>query len=420
MGYYNVMKMKEQIIIREQYLDKIRPFYDSKYIKVITGIRRCGKSELLKQIIKEIKYNGVGEEHIIVLDLEGKSGNGIKTRDDLERKIDSYIKDDDKYYIFIDEVQHVRNFEEAIASIRVSYNCSLFVTGSNSKMLHGKMQDRLTGRAKEFEVYPFTYKETLEYKNLNKIKIEDDDFEQFVKFGGMPQRFEEVNEEGIRDYLVGLYDSIIEKDVYGMHKKINKNTFETVSRYIISTTGRAFSALSIAKYLKNTLSNDEQKKFSETVNNYAKYLEESYFMLECRPYYLKGKECLDGTKKYYAIDPGLRTALGNIIELDDTFTLEGIVYNELISRGYEVRYGKMLKGEIDFVAIKNNKKCLIQVAYSVSTEVAYNREYGAYNTIVDGSPRYVMTLDKKDTSHDGITHLNIIDFLTGKVDINLS
>ena len=142
--------------------------------------------------------------------------------------------------------------------------------------------------------------------------------------------------------------------------------------------------------------------------------------MECKPYYLKGKEALNGTKKYYAIDSGLRNALGNIIELDDTFALEGIIYNELLYRGYEVRYGKMIDGEIDFVAIKGKKKCLIQVAYSVDTEKAYNREYGAFDKINDYSPKYVMTLDKKDTSTNGITHINIIDFLTNKVDINLS
>ena len=184
----------EKIIKRNKYLDEIRPFYDSKYIKVITGIRRCGKSELLKQIIYEIKNSGIDEKHIIYLDLEGKTGEGITTRKKLEDRIDSLIIDDAKYYIFIDEVQHIKKFEEAIASVRVSYNCSLFVTGSNSKLLHGKMQDRLTGRAKEFVIHPFTYSETLEYKKANKIRIKENNFEEFLKFGGMPQIFEEIDE----------------------------------------------------------------------------------------------------------------------------------------------------------------------------------------------------------------------------------
>ena len=199
----------EKIIIREKYLEKIRPFYDSKYIKVITGVRRCGKTELLFQIINEIKGSGVNEKNIIVFDLEGKSGEGITTRLSLEKRLNKLIKDDEKYYIFIDEVQRIKKFEEAIASVRVSFNCSLFVTGSNSKMLHGKMQDRLTGRAKEFEIYPFTYNETLEYKKVNNIKILENEFENFIEYGGMPQRFEEVDENGIREYLLGTINCII-------------------------------------------------------------------------------------------------------------------------------------------------------------------------------------------------------------------
>lgn len=410
----------QKIIIRENYLKRIRPFYDSKYIKAITGVRRCGKSELLLQIINEIRDMGVESDHILFFDLEGKGGEGITTRKKLENRLDKLIKDDKKYFVFIDEVQHITKFEEAIASVRVSYNCSLFVTGSNSKLLHGKLQDRLTGRAKEFEILPFTYSETLQFKSANGILIDDNDFDDYIKFGGMPQRFEEIDDNGVREYLTALYDSIIEKDVYGVHKKISKKDFENVSKYIISTTGKLFSALSIAKYLKNTLASDEQKKFSETVINYAKYLEECYFLRECKPYYLKGKEALNGTKKYYAIDSGLRNALGNVLEFDDTFALEGIVYNELVYRGYEVRYGKMMDGEIDFVAMKNRKKCLIQVAYTLRDQNTLNREYGAFDKIKDNSPKYVFSLDKKDTSHNGITHVNILEFLLGKVDINLS
>ncbi len=410
----------ENIITREKYLEKIRPFYDSKYIKVITGVRRCGKSELLLQIINEIKKNNVDENHIIVIDLEGKSGEGITNRAKLEKKIEKFIKDDEKYFIFIDEIQHINKFEEAIASIRISYNCSLFVTGSNSKLLHGKMQDRLTGKAKKFEIYPFVYSEVLEYKKANHLPIEDDDFDDYIKNGGMPQRFEEVDDDGVRQYLLDLYSSIIEKDVYGTHSRISRKDFENISSYIISSTGRTFSALSIAKYLKDTLPSDEQKKFSETVNNYAKYLEECYFLTECRPYYLKGKEALKGTKKYYPIDVGLRAALGNVIDLDDTFALEGVIFNELLYRGYTVRYGKLRNGEIDFVASKGKKKCLIQVAETVKDQKTFDREYGAFSNIDDHSPKYVFTRDKNDTSNEGITHINIEDFLRNKVDIVIS
>jgi len=409
-----------KIIVREPYLAKIRPFYDSNYIKAITGIRRCGKSELLHQIILELKSQGIPDDHIIFLDLETKSGEGITTRKSLEKKLDSLIKDEEKYYIFIDEVQHIKKFEEAIASVRASYHCSLFVTGSNSKLLHGKLQDRLTGRAKEFEILPFTFSEVLQFKAENNLPIQEDELADYLKFGGMPQRFDELSEDGIRTYLSDLFSSIIEKDVYGNHKKVNRFEFENISRYILSTTGKPFSALSIAKYLKSQKTKDEQKSFANTVNNYAEYLEESYLIRECRPYYLKGKESLNGAKKHYCVDIGLRNRFGNRVELDDTFSLETAVYQELLYRGYHVQYGKMPEGEIDFVASKNQKKCLIQVAYSINTQKVYEREYGAFDRIKDHSPKYVLSLDKKDTSHNGIAHLNALDFLKGKVDLMLS
>lgn len=410
----------EKIIERNKYLEKIRPFYDSNYIKVITGIRRCGKSELLKQIIKEIKKNGVSANNIIYLDLESTTGTNIKTRVDLEGAIQLRIKNKRRYYIFIDEIQHIKDFEVAISSIRVSFNCSLFVTGSNSKLLYGKMQERLTGRAKEFEIYPFTYSEVLKYKQENHIEISKNEFDDYLKYGGMPQRFLETSEDDIRKYLVSLYQSIVKKDVYGTHKRINKTLFGSIAKYLINSTGHIFSSLSIAKYFKNDLPKDDQKKFSETVNNYARYLVESYLLMECYPFYLKGKEALKGTKKYYPVDVGLRNALRTTNEFDDTFALECIVYNELRYRGYDVRYGKLRNGELDFVVSRGLKKCMIQVSYKIEKQETYDREYGAFKNLNEHCPMYVMSLDKKDTSHDGITHLNVVDFLMGKVDISIS
>ena len=412
--------MECKMIKREAYLERIRPYYDSQYIKVITGLRRVGKSVLLEQIIAEIRESGVKESHIIYLDLEGKSGEGLTTRKKLEKRLDALTREAGKYYIFIDEIQHVRKFEEAIASIRVSYDCSLFVTGSNSKLLHGKLQDRLTGRAKEFVVMPFTYKESIEYKKANGIPIGDEDFDDYIRWGGMPQRYEETSEEGIEEYLQSLYRSVLEKDVYGNHKRLTRSAFESVAKYAIGNSGKIFSAVSIARFMKGNVDDASIKSASATINNYARYLVECFFLQECLPYYLQGKEALKGTKKFYVIDPGLKTALAEGVELDDTFTLEGIIYNELIYRGYKVHYGKMRDGEIDFVASKSKKKCLIQVAYYINTEKTFHREYGAFEKAKDSSPKYVFSLDRKDTSNHGITHINIIDFLLGKTDIMLS
>ena len=408
------------IIKREQYLSKIRPFYESEYIKAITGIRRCGKSILMEQIVDEIKSNGVANDHIIVFNLEGKSGENITTRKKLEKELDKKIKDEEKYYIFIDEVQHIKKFEEAIASVRISYNCSLFITGSNSKLLKGKLQDKLTGRAKEFTIAPFTYKESIEFKKANNIKIDNNDFFDYLKWGGMPQRYEELDEQGLVDYFQALYHSIIEKDVYKNHKRINRSAFENVANYILMTSGRMFSATNIARFLLNKTNEEELKSAAVTIANYQKYIAECFLISECKPYYVQGKQALNGTKKLYAIDLGLRNSFSNILNTDDSFGLENLIYNELKARGYDVRSGILRNGEIDFVAIKGKKKCFIQVAYYLEKQTTIDREYGAFKNIHDASPKYVFSLDPIDTSRNGITHINIIDFLSGKIDITIS
>ena len=407
-------------ILRNKYLARIRPYYESNLIKAITGVRRCGKSVILSQIIDEIR-NSVDSAHIIIIDLESVEGRKINTCEKLENKISNLIKDKDKYYIFIDEIQNIKNFEVSLAAIRVSFNCSIFVTGSNSKLLSGKLQDKLTGRAKEFEVLPFTFSEYIEFKQMNHLPIDyDDDFMDYLKFGGMPQRFNESNEMEVRRYLKGIFESIIEKDVFGTHKKINKNEFKRVANYVLSESGKSFSSMSAAKALERGISNEEARSKSITINNYLDYLTECYLITECQPHYQKGKERLNGTRKYYPVDTGMKNSLGAIVDIDETFSLEGVIYNELISRGYEVFYEKLRDGEIDFTLVNGNKKCFIQVSYYMENESTLNREYGAFDKVRDNSPKYVFSLDKKDTSRNGITHINIIDFLLNKVDLIFS
>lgn len=407
-------------IIRDKYLCKIRPYYESDLIKVITGIRRCGKSVILSQIVSEIQTK-TNSDHIIKIDLESVEGRKINSGDKLENSILSQIKDKEKYYIFIDEIQNIKKFEVVLAAIRVSVNCSIFVTGSNSKLLCGKLQDKLTGRAKEFEIFPFSFSEYLEFKRINNLSIDyDDDFKNYLQFGGMPQRFNESNESETRKYLKAIFDSIVEKDVFNTHKKINKNEFKRVANYVLSESGKLFSSMSSAKALDRGINNKEARSKSITISNYIDYLIESYLISECLPHYQKGKERLNGTRKYYPIDVGMKNSLSGPNSFDETFLLEGIIFNELVSRGYEVCYEKLRNGEIDFVIINGNKKCFIQVSYYMESESTLEREYGAFNKIKDNSPKFVISLDKKDTSRNGITHLNIIDFLIGKTDLMFS
>jgi len=407
-------------IKREKYLQKIRPFYTSNYIKAITGIRRCGKSVILQQIIEEIKNNGVDESHILIYNLEGESGEGITTRKALEKRLHKDIKDKDLYYIFIDEVQHIKKFEIAIASVRVTYNCSLFITGSNYKLLHGKLQSALTGRAKEFIIYPFSYQESVEFKKLNNIEINNRDFEDYLKWGGMPQRYLEVDESGIHDYYTNLVSSIIEKDVFGNHSKIDRESFNNVASYILAASGRQFSSPNVVNYVYGNLNKSAKENLIRNVTNYAKYLSESFLTIPCKSFNLNGKRILKGIKKYYCVSSGIKTSFTNTISFDPSFALEEIVFMELLTRGYEVYIGDFRNGEIDFVVLKNNAVCYIQVAYLLISKDTQEREFGVYDKIKLNGNKYVMSLDTIDMSHNGIKHLNIVDWLSGKVDLTLS
>lgn len=411
-----------KILKRETYLKRIRPFYESEYIKAIVGIRRSGKSVILKQIVDEIKASGVDSSHILVYNLEAENCEDITTRKRLERRLHQDIKDDKKYYIFIDEVQHIADFEEAIASVRISYNCSLFVTGSSSSLLKGRLATRLTGRVKEFQIYPLTYREVCDLRRENGIDFQPgvEDFMNFLQFGGMPQRFEETDPNGVEDYLTDLFEGIVERDVAAAHKRIDREVLLRVGRYVIGTGGRLFSAPNVASALYPNAKKEEKDALERKVLRYVTYLEKACLIQRCEPFHLQGKEELKGTKKYYAEDVGLRNALSNPAEFEDTFALENAVFLELITRGYRVRYGKLRNGEVDFVVCQGKKKALLQVTYTLHAKETFEREYGAFDKVRDHSPKYVLSLDYEDSSHNGITHLNVIDFLLGRKDIIVS
>ena len=405
------MKLK-----RESYLSQIRPYYESDIIKVITGVRRSGKSVLLETIRDELIQNGIKGDHIIYLNLEDLDFEFIKTASDLNKEIKNRIIDSEKYYIFLDEIQHIEEFEKALASFRAALNVSLFVTGSNSTLLSGELATLLTGRTVEFEIMPFSFMEMKQYYELNNMEWNEDLFYDYLKWGGFPLRFDYRDDSSIQKYLVNLYEGIVNKDIVKKSKSIDKKTFMDISLYILSNAGKELSIDNIIKEYKK-----HHKEVSRrTIYNYLDRMKKAYLIHGVGRYNITGKTALSNKEKQYAVDMGFRTINTNTINYEDTFYLENIVYNELISRGYTVFAGKTYKGEIDFIAIKEGKKCFIQVSYLMTNEETIRREFGAYSTITDASPKYVLSLDKMDLSHDGIVHVNIIDSLLGRVDLMLT
>ena len=403
-------------LVRETYLEQIRPYYDSDIIKVITGVRRAGKSMLLDTIKDELLENGIAEDKIIYLNLEDMDFDYIVNASDLNKEIKSRISNDGKYYVFLDEVQHVENFEKALASFRATLNVSLFVTGSNSTLLSGELSTLLTGRTVEFEILPFSFYEMKQYYELNKMEWSEELFINYLKWGGFPLRFDYKDDEAIQRYLTNLYKGIVNRDIVGKSKSADKNSFMDISLYILANAGKELSIENIiSAYKKNG------KEISKrTVYNYLERMKKAYLIHGVGRYNITGKTALGNREKQYAVDMGFRTINTNTINFEDTFFLENIIYNELLTRGYTVFVGKTYKGEIDFVAIKDGKKCFIQVSYLLAAKETIQREFGAYKNITDASPKYVMSLDKIDLSHDGIVHLNIIDFLLRRKDLMLT
>lgn len=405
------MKLK-----RETYLEQIRPYYESDIIKVITGVRRAGKSILLDTIKEELIEQGVPQDHIIYLNFEDLDYDYIVDAADLNKEIKSRISDENKYYIFLDEIQHIENFEKALASFRATLNVSLFVTGSNSTLLAGELATLLTGRTVEFEILPFSFYEMKQYYELTGKEFNDDLFLDYLKWGGFPLRFDYSDETAVHKYLLNLYESIVNRDIVGKTKSADRKAFMDISLYILANAGKELSIENIIEtYKKN---NKEISK--RTVYNYLERMKKAYLIHGVGRYNIVGKSALSNKEKQYAVDMGFRTINTNTINYEDTYFLENIIYNELITRGYTVFAGKTYKGEIDFVAIRNSKKCFIQVSYLLASENTIKREFGAYDKITDASPKYVMSLDKIDMSRNGIIHVNIIDFLLRRVDLMLT
>lgn len=398
------------MIKRELYLSRIRSSYDSDLIKVITGVRRCGKSVLLTQIMDELKDKGVADKQIIYLNFEDYENDIYTDSKELNKFIKSKIKNKQKYYLFIDEIQFVNGFERIINSWRVTLNISIFITGSNSKMLSGEMATVLSGRYISLKMVPFTFKEVLLLQQGNNI---EDVFQEYLEWGGMPQIYQTSDLEMRKMYLKDLYNTIVLKDIIERNNISNVNLLKRIIAFMMENIGGVISANSIANYLKK----EKIQTSYDTVYNYVEYVCMSFVFDKVNRYDVRGKSVMSTLEKYYISDIGLLQLKLTPLEKKVGGRLENIVYNELISRGYDVYIGKADNGEVDFIVNDFKTRKYIQVADFLSSDEVRDREFNVYKKVNDNYPKYVITMDKIDYSQDGIIHLNLIDFLLGKVDI---
>lgn len=399
------------MIIREKYLANIRPFYEQDLIKVIMGIRRCGKSIILLQIMEELKKQGIPEECMIYINFEYEDYAFIQNDRDLHEFIKQKIKGEEKYYLFFDEIQNVEKWEKAINSFKASKNVSIFITGSNSDLLSGELATHLAGRYVSFRVFPFTFKEVCELKNVTDKREIEELFNDYLIWGGMPQRFMMTDEMQTRTYLSDIYNSIVVKDIITRFNIKDLDLFNRIVEYIVTTPSQNFSAESLSNYFIGKAQREVSKI---TLYNYLEYMVKAMLIHKAERYDVRGKRILNGKYKYYLTDLGL----GQIMNVGKRpqlgAYLENIVYNELLSRGYDVKVGNMEKGEIDFIATRFNEKIYFQVTYILADDSVVEREFGVYKDVADNYPKYVLSMDKFDFSQEGIIHKNVIDWLLEK------
>ena len=398
------------MVIRERYLKLIRPFYNQELIKVLIGIRRSGKSVILRQIMDELKKTNIDDSHIIYINFEDYDYEEYTE----PKKLNSYVKDqiidDKKYYIFFDEIQNVDEWEKVVNSLRATQNTSIFITGSNSDLLSSDLATHIAGRYVSFKITPFTFGEVCELSNIVNNRDIEDAFNDYIKWGGMPQRFMQQDDISRKTYLNDIYDSIIIKDIV---KRFNIKDIDLLNRivnYILTTPSQVFSPDSLKKYMQS----DSRNVSLETLYNYIDYITRANLISKAERYDVRGKRILTGKYKYYLTDLGFTNILSDGKKEQIGAYLENIVYNELIARGFNVNVGTLDSGEVDFIATRFNEKIYIQVTYILSDEKVIEREFGVYKKIEDNYPKYVLSMDKIDLSENGIIHKNIIDWLLNK------
>lgn len=402
------------MISREIYMKRIRPFINTELIKVFTGIRRSGKSVMLELVKNELKKSGVSDKNFLCINFEQFSNSELLDAKILHKRIVEFQKSaDGKIYLFFDEIQEVDGWEKCINSCRVDFDCDIYITGSNAKLLSGELATYLAGRYVEFVIYPFSFAEFLEMNRQKNSQIDKSAcFMTFLKTGGMPFLANFLGDDSAKNqYLMDIYNSVVLKDVVKRNNIRDVDTLERIIAYAFSNIGHIFSATSLSKYFKS-----EKRNIShDTILNYLKFCADAFLIYKISRYDLEGKKVLTVNEKYYCADHGLREAVfgKNTQNIDQI--LENIVCLELLRRNFKVFVGKKDESEIDFIAERNGVKIYVQVAYLLASEETVRREFSVYDSIKDNFPKYVVSMDEFDFSRNGIIHRNIRDFLLGEI-----
>lgn len=394
------------MIQRNDYLEVLKSFKEKQLIKVATGIRRCGKSTLFELYQEYIKSIGVSEEQIISINLEDPDFDNIREYKELYDYVTGKLLSDKMNYVFLDEVQKVKDFQKACDGLYIKKNVDLYITGSNANILSGELATLLSGRYVEIKMQPFSFREFVEASgNATDLSRK---YREYIENGSFPYILELDGKKAKTIYLEGIYNSVVLKDIIARKKILDVPVLENVIRFIFDNIGNPTSATKIA----NALTSAGRKTTVNTVENYLKALQESFVVYKVNRYDVKGKQLLETGGKYYVVDIGLRYYLLGTKKADRGHILENIVYLELLRRGYEVYVGKVGVSEVDFIAVNDEGTEYYQVAYTVAGDDVLERELKPLDSISDHNPKYLLTMDDEPlTSHNGIKQINVLDWL---------
>lgn len=401
------------MVYRSVYMEKILPFVDAPFIKILTGVRRCGKSTILLMLREELKKRGISENRILSYNFDSLQYEDVETASELYREIKEHLFQGGKTYIFLDEVQEVSSWEKAVNSLALDFDVDIYVTGSNSRMMSSEISTYLTGRYISFRIYPLTFSEYLMFRKENGEAADRRmEFARYLRQGGFPAiQLKEYTEDEAYTIVQDIYNSTIYTDIVKRNQIRKVDQLERVVKYTFSNVGQTFSALTLSKYLKS----ERRSLDPETVYSYLNKLESAYILHRCSRYDIKGKEILKTQEKFYLADIAFRHSVLGYDSNSISCMIENVIYMELRARGYEVYVGKMDYKEIDFIAMRKGKKLYIQATKEISSAETQKREYENLLAIPDNYPKYVLRLDEfAEGNYEGIRTMHIADFLLNK------